>query len=84
MYVWEMIECRLRGEGWSVWHATSVGHDNGSYTVHLHRPGINDEATGPTLTEAYAEAARRAHRYRNASLVRPIPSPHFALQAALR
>jgi hypothetical protein len=83
MYVWEMIVCRLQGEGWSVWHTTDPRDDDGSYTVHLHRPGMCEQATGPTLTEAYAEAARRAHRHRAPSLHGQIPTPHFALQASL-
>src|SRR5690242_10227423 len=75
MYVWEMIACRLRGEGWSVWHATMDGEDGVMYLVHFHRPGFSGKASGITLTDAYAEAARRARDCQGAS--RPLGSPHF-------
>jgi hypothetical protein len=80
MYVWEMIACRLRGEGWSVWHTTSLHHDGEAFIVQLNRPGISDQATGPTLTDAYAAAARQARRYSIAGS--SIFTPHFALAAS--
>jgi hypothetical protein len=60
MYVWEMVSCRLRMEGWEVWHTTRPDTHGLIYVVHLHRPGARCEVSGPTLTESYAEAARRA------------------------
>jgi hypothetical protein len=80
MFVWEMIACRLRGEGWSLWHARSQDDDDWTYTVHFQRPGFAGEASGPTLTEAYAEAARRANASRTPARARVIPL--FSLVAA--
>lgn len=80
MYVWEMIACRLRGEGWSVWHALMDDEEGGSYLVHFHRPGYSGKASGPTLTDAYAEAARRARACRAPSRI--VGAPHFVLQPA--
>jgi hypothetical protein len=60
MYVWELVSDRLRVEGWDVWHSSRHDSYGPIYTVHLRRPGQSYEATGPTLTEAYAAAARRA------------------------
>ena len=60
MYVWELVSCRLRVEGWDVWHTTRQDASGPTFLVHLHRPGISCEVSGPTLTEAYAAAARRA------------------------
>lgn len=81
MYVWEMIACRLRGEGWSVWHASSQAADGWTYLVHFHRPGIAGRASGPTLTEAYAEAARQAHSSRATIGELDHPEPHYRLPA---
>jgi hypothetical protein len=61
MFVWEMIACRLRDEGWSAWHL--VTQDDEGYTVHLQRPGFAGEAWGSTLTDAYAEASRKARTH---------------------
>ena len=83
MYVWEMIGCRLRGEGWSVWHVPSQAADGWSYEVHFHRPGISGQANGPTLTEAYAEAARLAHGKHSPIPAPLISSPRFELVASL-
>src|SRR5437764_1120045 len=69
MYVREMVSYRLRGDGWEVWHTTRPAAYGPTYLVHLHRPGIVYEVSGPTLTEAYAAAARRA---RNGAT-----GPHF-------
>jgi hypothetical protein len=60
MFVWEMVSCRLRLEGWEVWHTTRPDTQGRTYVVHLHRPGVRCEVSEPTLTEAYAAAARRA------------------------
>jgi hypothetical protein len=59
MYVWEMIAHRLRTEGWSVWHSRCQDACGETHIVHLHRSGIEWQACGPTLTEAFAEASRR-------------------------
>jgi hypothetical protein len=63
MYVWELVSCRLRFDGWSVWHSAKTDTFGSIYTVHLQRPGVSYEASGPTLTEAYAVAARRAREF---------------------
>lgn len=87
MYVWEMIACRLRGEGWSVWHASSQDDAGYAYTVQFHRPGLSGQACGETLTEAYAEAARRAHELRRPTRMElaatAAAGPHFTALAAV-
>lgn len=60
MYVWEMIAQRLRAEGWNIWHSTCRDACGQTHVVHLHRPDAEWQAVGPTLTEAFAEAAKRA------------------------
>src|SRR5215204_1906168 len=59
MFVWELVSCRLRVDGWHVWHSTRHDAYGPTYTVHLQRPGLVYEVSGPTLTDAYAAAARR-------------------------
>ena len=76
MYVWELVSCRLRFNGWSVWHTSRTDTCGVSYTVHLERPGIACEANGPTLTEAYAVAARRAREYFETP--QAAGTPHFS------
>jgi hypothetical protein len=75
MFVWELIADRLRNEGWQVWHRTERVAQEPTYTVVIHRPGIEWRASGPTLTEAFAEAARGARRQKVA--VTSEPAPHF-------
>jgi hypothetical protein len=60
MYVWELVSSRLRGDGWSVWHTTEASPDGEEpiFHVHVHRRGRSHSVSGPTLTEAYAVAAR--------------------------
>jgi hypothetical protein len=77
MFVWEMIECRLRNEGWSVWHAAA--QDASAYTVYFHRSGFSGEASGPTLTDAYAEASRQARAQQ--APIRASAGPHFTMAA---
>ncbi len=81
MYVWELVSCRLRGSGWDVWHSIdSQSAGEGSvYQVHLRRPGFSCVVCGPTLTEAYAFAARRARDHGEVPLAPPqgIAAPHF-------
>jgi hypothetical protein len=60
MFVWELVSCRLRGQGWHVWHLRTDASAEPVYRVHLERPGRECVVSGPTLTEAYAAAARRA------------------------
>jgi hypothetical protein len=60
MYVWELLAHRLRTEGWSIWHSRCRDACGETHIVHLYRPGVEWQACGPTLTEAFAEAARRA------------------------
>ena len=65
MYVWQLVSCRLQGEGWEVWHTAESSRDEDSprYRVRIFRPGLCCEVTGTTLTDAYAEAARRAREH---------------------
>ena len=79
MYVWELVSCRLRGDGWDVWHTSEsdASADGPLYTVRLRRPGQAHEVSGPTLTEAYAAAARRAREHATPAPRPPIASPHF-------
>jgi hypothetical protein len=67
MFVWEMVSCRLRAEGWSVWHTREEDACGPIFRVHLERPGRECMLSGPTLTEAYAAAARRARQELGAS-----------------
>ena len=77
MYVWELVSCRLRGNGWDVWHLVESARNDGStYRVHLRRPGFSLVASGPTLTEAYADAARQA-RDHDLQPPTPLGAPHF-------
>ena len=78
MYVWELVSCRLRMDGWDVWHTTgSAGAgDSPTFHVHLRRPAFSCDVTGPTLTEAYAEAARRA-RDQIDPAAPAVSAPHF-------
>lgn len=60
MYVWEMLAQRLRIEGWNIWHSRCRDACGETHIVHVYRPGDEWQACGPTLTEAFAEASRRA------------------------
>lgn len=78
MYVWELVACRLRANGWDVWHTIDprdAGDGPSYHVVHLRRPGMTCAVTGPTLTEAYAEAARRARAHGEPAAVPA--APHF-------
>jgi hypothetical protein len=81
MFVWELVSCRLRMEGWDVWHTTKRDPFGATYTVHVQRPGLSYEVCGPTLTEAYAAAARRIREAAGTSFHGS--GPHFARAAAL-
>src|SRR4051794_7994074 len=59
MFLWELLAQRLRANGWKVWHQKHRGPTEPTYVVHLHRPGVAWSASGPTLTDAFAEALRR-------------------------
>jgi hypothetical protein len=76
MYVWELVSCRLRADGWDVWHSTRHDPYGPTYTVFLHRPGLSYEVSGPTLTEAYAAAARRVRESSGTAFIGS--RPHFA------
>jgi hypothetical protein len=80
MYVWEVVSCRLRLDGWGVWHTSRTDSCGSTFTVHVERPGIAYEANGPTLTEAYAVAARRAREFFGTA--HASAGPHFARSAA--
>jgi hypothetical protein len=60
MFVWQLVSNRLRGQGWNVWHMRSEAASGPVYGVHLERLGNECIASAPTLTEAYAAAARQA------------------------
>jgi hypothetical protein len=75
MYVWELVAHRLTTDGWQVWHRSEAGE---RYVVHLQRPGIMGRVEGPTLTEAFAAAARTA-RELSGSPLRAENGPHFGL-----
>ncbi len=81
MYVWELVSCRLRGSGWDVWHSSVPQGAEGAtaYHVYLRRPGYSCVVAGPTLTEAYAAAARRAreHDLSPTLPIQPVGNPHF-------
>lgn len=79
MYVWELVSCRLRGNGWDVWHSTDPqgAEDGPTFHVHLRRPGFSCVVSGPTLTEAYAEAARRARAVLPEAPPQAVAAPHF-------
>jgi hypothetical protein len=79
MFVWELVAQRLRGDGWHVTHRTARGAEGLTYVVQLQRRGSACRATGPTLTEAFAEAARRARQEARPSRVEP--GPHFGASA---
>jgi hypothetical protein len=80
MYLWEMLAARLRRDGWLVWHkAEKARSEEPTYIVHLHRGGEAWRATGPTLTEAFAEAARKV-KTRGGAPERP-RGPHFQVGA---
>jgi hypothetical protein len=81
MYVWELVSCRLRADGWDVWHSTKQENDCATYTVHLRRPGTACEVSGPTLTEAYAAAARQVRDPLQAG--RATAGPHFPRGVAM-
>lgn len=80
MYVWELVSCRLRVDGWQVWHTTRNDAYGPTYTVHLQRPGVAYDVSGPTLTEAYAAAARRV---RDQTSVPQCGGPHFSRLSAM-
>jgi len=73
MFVWELVCCRLRMEGWHVWHTTRYDAYGPTYTIHLQRPGLSHEVSGPTLTEAYAAASRRVRADTTRSGTIPAP-----------
>ncbi len=82
MYVWELIACRLRVDGWQVWHNLIETADGPSYAVALRRPGCSCEVVGLTLTDAYAAAARRARQHACESNAGAVARPHFSRAAA--
>ncbi len=77
MFLWEMLAHRLRRDGWLVWHRTeaSRGSSEPNYTVFLHRAGSAWRADGPTLTDAFVEATRKARQHPGSPT--PAPGPHF-------
>jgi hypothetical protein len=82
MFVWELVSCRLRAEGWNVWHTTDHDSCGPIYRVHLDRLGTECAVSGPTLTEAYAAAARRARQ--DSGSVHSTGAPVFPRIAATR
>jgi hypothetical protein len=80
MFVWELVSCRLRAEGWSVWHTTDCDSCGPIFRVHLERLATVYMVSGPTLTEAYAAAARRARQ--EPGLIRAVGALAFPRSAA--
>jgi hypothetical protein len=80
MYIWELIAHRLRCEGWNVWHRLERASAEPTYTVIIHRPGLEWRASGPTLTEAFGSAAKRARASRE--VASPARMPHFGVTGA--
>lgn len=62
MFLWELLAQRLRRDGWLVGHRAESTTDSKerTYVVILHRAGAAWRASGPTLTDAFVEATRRA------------------------
>ena len=60
MFVWELVSARLRTDGWDLWHTSTTDNYGPTYFVHMQRLGYSLEVSGPTLTEAYATAAKRS------------------------
>lgn len=77
MFIWEMVAHRLRRDGWLVWHQKSkdTTPSDATYIVHIHRPGVAWRASGSTLTEAFAAAARKARE--DAGTRAGSAGPHF-------
>ena len=76
MYVWELVSCRLRTDGWDVWHTTRQDSIGPIYTVHLRRPELTCDASGLTLTDAYASAAKPAREHLGS--LSHLSRPHFS------
>jgi hypothetical protein len=76
MYVWELVSYRLRVDGWDVWHTTRQDSIGPIYTVHIRRPELTCDVSGPTLTEAYASAAKRAREHLGSAP--QLSGPHFS------
>ncbi|SIO59942.1 hypothetical protein SAMN05444166_6213 [Singulisphaera sp. GP187] len=83
MFVWELVSCRLRVAGWHVWHSTRNDAYGPTYTVHLQRPGVAYDVSGPTLTEAYAVASRRAREQEPTGVPQSGGGPHFPRLTAM-
>jgi len=60
MFVFEIIANRLRAEGWEVQDREARGGRHARYEVILKREGIACRVSGPTLLDAFAQAARLA------------------------
>lgn len=85
MYVWEMLAQRLRHDGWEVGHRQECVDDGIRYVVVLHGLGQSYRATGPTLSDAFARAARIAREHPLRSSSHPaahVRGPHFGRSMA--
>jgi hypothetical protein len=82
MFVWEVLAHRLRQEGWRVWQTSCRDARGITYLVHLARGGSDCLGSGPTLTEALADATRRVRETRIDSAEDPRAS-HRPLGAAV-
>lgn len=64
MFVWEVLAHRLRQDGWRVWQTSCRDARGITYLVHLARGGTDCLGSGPTPTEALADATRRIRETR--------------------
>ncbi len=80
MFVWEVLAHRLRLEGWNVWRTTYRDDDGTKHLIHLERAGEESTGTGPTLTEAIAEAIRKSRKIRIEPGSDQPPRPHLVLE----
>ena len=64
MFVWEVLAHRLRMQGYQVMRTTYREGAEMRHLVHLSRGTEEAAGTGPTLTEALADAARRGRMTR--------------------
>jgi hypothetical protein len=80
MFVWEVLAHRLRLQGWNVWRTTYRDDDATTHLIHLERAGEESTGTGPTLTEAIADAIRKNRKIRAEPGSDQPPRPHLVLE----
>lgn len=77
MFVWEVLAHRLRMQGYQVMRATYREGAELRHIVHLSRGAEQAAGSGPTLTEALADAARKGRIARLDAGHSGISGPHF-------